>query len=354
MPKARVMHFVNQFFAGKGAGEEKAGVPLGFSNEPLGPGKRLQALFGDSAEIVVTAYCGDNYFNEHRDEVLEKIKQAAKDQNVNLVVAGPAFLAGRYGFACVEICHSLSASLGLYGVTGMHIENPGVDTYKQYKDIRLVLFQTAEAVRGMEEALSKMARCILKLATGSPLGPPSEEGYIPRGIRIEEFVSKTGAERAIDMLLNKLAGHPVTTEIPVESLEAVPHSPPVTNLSDACIALVFEGGLVPQGNPDGFRSALNDVWAKYPIDKLDSMKDGKWDVFHGGYYSTFMIENPNYGVPLDVCRELEREGVFGQLYPYFYATTGFAGRISVMEGIGKAMVSDMKAKGIDAALLVST
>ena len=59
MPKVRVMHYINQFFAGIGA-EEKADVPVDFREGPIGPGKRLQELLGDSAEIVVTVYCGDS------------------------------------------------------------------------------------------------------------------------------------------------------------------------------------------------------------------------------------------------------------------------------------------------------
>ena len=43
MGKVRVMHYVNQFFAGVG-GEDKADVPLDFREGSLGPGNRLQAL----------------------------------------------------------------------------------------------------------------------------------------------------------------------------------------------------------------------------------------------------------------------------------------------------------------------
>jgi len=84
------MHYINQFFAGIG-GEEKADVPVGSLEEVVGPGKRLQDLLGDSAEIVVTAYCGDDYFAQHTDRALESILEIARDQNVKLLVAGPAF-----------------------------------------------------------------------------------------------------------------------------------------------------------------------------------------------------------------------------------------------------------------------
>jgi len=347
------MHYLNQFFAGMG-GEEKADTPLGVYEEPAGPGKRLQALLGNSAEIVVTSYCGDNYFHEHYDEVLEKILQTAKDQDVQMVLAGPAFAAGRYGSACVEVCHHMSTAVSSYGVTGMYVENPGVDAYRQYKDRRVFVLPTSDAIAGMEDALSRMARFASKLASGSTVGSASEEGYIPRGFRPQEVVSKSGVERAIDMLVNKVAGHPFATEVPIAKLEEIPVAPRITNLKDACLALVSTSGVTMAGNPYGFTAYRNTQFKKYPIEKLNSMLDAKWDVIHGGYDTGEMYDNPNFGVPLDAARILEKEGVFARLYPYFYGTTGVQALISAMEAVGREIATDLKAEGVDGVLLVST
>ena len=353
MAQARVMHYLNQFFAGMGA-EDKTDVPVGFREEALGPGKRLQSLLGDSAKIVVTTYCGDNYFAENTDKALEAILKIAEDHNVEIVVAGPAFAAGRYGFACNEVCHHLSTSAGLYCVTGMFVENPGVDGYRHYKDRRVFLLPTSDALTGMEEALSGMAKFVSKLASGSDMGTAAEEGYLPRGIRLDVDVDKSGAQRAIDMLLDKLAGRPFENEIPYEVFEEVPIPPAISNIKNACIALASTTGLTTAGNPYGFKMARNTKFKKYDIGNMNSMKEASWDVRHAGYGATFMIENPNYGVPLDASRELEREGAFGKLYPYFYGTTGVEGAISDMEAIGRGMVADMKAEGVNGVLLVST
>ena len=351
--KIHVMHYINQFFAGIG-GEEKADVPVGSYKGPVGPGKRLQELLGDSAEIVVTAYCGDDYFPVHRDEVLASILQIAKDNEVKIVVAGPAFFSGRHGFACVEVCHAINSSLGLDCVTAMYPRNPGVEMYKQYKDRRVFAVPTTENVVGMEEALKKIARFVSKLVAGSAIGPASEEGYISRGIRVLETVSKNGVERAVDMLLSQHYGRPFTTEVPVESLKEIPILPPITNLAEVCLALVTETGLVPLGNPDGFKSHRNTVWKKYSIANLNSMQEGKWEVRHAGWNVSFNTKNPNYAAPLDVCREMEREGVFARLYPYLYSVCGNNGQVSVMQRIGGEMAVDMKAEGVDVALLVAT
>lgn len=349
----RTMCYVNQFFAGMG-GEEKADLPLDFREKALGPSRRFQELARESVEVVVTAYCGDNYFAEHQSEVLASILEVARKYDVKMFAAGPAFAAGRYGFACIESCHFLSTSMNIPCVSGMHVENPGVDLYKEYKDKRVFVFPTGENVAGMENALSNLARFVSKLVTEQNIGPASEEGYISRGFRLDAVAKKTGVERALDILLDKLAGRPFTTEIPTEALEAIPAAPPIADLENACLALVSTAGVVAPGNPDGFKTTRNTQWRKYSIEKMDSMKDAQWDVWHAGYNAMFMHENPNYGIPLDACREIEKEGGIGKLYSYFYVTPGNGGLISAMQAIGRDILRDMKPQGIDAALLVST
>ena len=122
MSRVRAMHYLNQFFAGMG-GEEKTDIPMRSIEGTVGPGKPLQELLGDSVEIITTAYCGDDYFVEHHDKVLKEILKVARDKDIQMVVAGPSFMAGRFGFACVEICHTVSASMDLNCVTAMNIEN---------------------------------------------------------------------------------------------------------------------------------------------------------------------------------------------------------------------------------------
>ena len=354
MPKIRVMHYMNQFFAGIG-GEDKAEVAVGTHEGPLGPGKRLQALLENgSAEIVVTVYCGDDYFAQHTAEALESILQAARKYNVDLLVAGPAFASGRYGFACAEACHTVSESLGINCITAMYPENPGLTIYKNYKDRKVYAFPATEAVTGMEEALKKIVHFIAKLVTDSSVGTPTVEGYIPRGFRNDEPVNKDGAERALDMLLDKIAGRSFVSEIPIEHLDIVPIAPAITNITKARIAIAATDGVLPKGNPDGFKAYRNTQWRKYSIENLDTMSKAEWDVLHGGYNNEFVRENPNFGVPLDMCRELENEGAFAELDPRYYMTTGVNAAIPVMQRIGREMGADMKAQGIDAAFLVSS
>ena len=64
---------------------------------PVGPGRPLQQLLGYKGEVVGTIICGDNHINESKDVALEAIRQALVDLKPDLVIAGPAFDAGRYG-----------------------------------------------------------------------------------------------------------------------------------------------------------------------------------------------------------------------------------------------------------------
>ena len=134
MSKLRVVHYINQFFAQIG-GEEMADYKPEYREGTVGPGLALKAAFGEEAEIVGTIVCGDSYFNENletaKSEVLAMVKAAKPD----LFVAGPAFNAGRYGVACGTITEAVKNELHIPAVTGMYVENPGADMFKNSVDV---------------------------------------------------------------------------------------------------------------------------------------------------------------------------------------------------------------------------
>ena len=67
MKKYRIVHYINQFFAGIG-GEEKAGIGPWFEDKPVGFGKQIEAASGGRLEVVRTVICGDNYAAENLEE----------------------------------------------------------------------------------------------------------------------------------------------------------------------------------------------------------------------------------------------------------------------------------------------
>ena len=109
----RVVHYINQFFANIG-GEEKADIkPELRVGEVIGPGMAFKAQFKDEAEIVATIICGDSYFGENTKEATATIMEMIKSQKPDLFIAGPAFNAGRYGFACGNITKAVKEELGI-------------------------------------------------------------------------------------------------------------------------------------------------------------------------------------------------------------------------------------------------
>ena len=97
----KVLHYLNQFFAGIG-GEEKAGQEFFFLPKPIGPGVLLCDLLKNYDIEYASVVCGDNYFHEHEEAVLASLTEAMTQFAPDLFVAGPAFHAGRYGLACAK------------------------------------------------------------------------------------------------------------------------------------------------------------------------------------------------------------------------------------------------------------
>ena len=128
----RVVHYLNQFFAGRG-GEEAASAPPEWHDGPKGPGQ-LVAQLAPGAEVVGTLSAGDNHVAEHLDtaipELVALLGERLAGREVDVLVAGPAFNAGRYGLACAALCEAVEATLGIPAVTALYPESPAVDTHR--------------------------------------------------------------------------------------------------------------------------------------------------------------------------------------------------------------------------------
>ena len=179
MAKYKVVHYINQFFAGIG-GEEKADHMPEVRQGAVGPGRGLQAALGSDYEIAATVICGDNYFGENLDAATDTVIEMVKKYGPDVFVAGPAFNAGRYGVACGTICKAVEERLMIPVITGMYEENPGVDMFR--KDLLIV--STPNSAAGMPKVLPVISALVKKLAQGQEILGPSEEGYLERGIRV--------------------------------------------------------------------------------------------------------------------------------------------------------------------------
>jgi glycine reductase len=206
----------------------------------------------------------------------------------------------------------------------------------------------------MSEALPRLAALAVTLGRGQEIGPAAEEGYFPRGVRRNLRVEQGAGERAVEMLLAKLGGRPFRTELPIEGFETVAPAPPVPDLSRALVALVTESGLVPFGNPDRLETWNASKWVRYPLAGLDDLERGRYQAFHGGCDTSGTNDDPDRAVPLDAARALEREGVIGRLFDHYYVTTGNMANIKTMSRLGAEIAQDLRANGVQAAILTAT
>jgi len=347
--QTRVLHYLNQFFGGVG-GEDKAHVRLQVKDGPIGPGRALQNALGSRGEVVATVICGDNYFAERVEEATEEVMQLLASYRPDVVIAGPAFNAGRYGIACGSVCRAVQNRLGIPAVTGMYKENPGVDLFR--KDVYIV--QTVDSARGMGDAVSRMVSIACRLAADQKIGRPSEEGYFTRGFIANETSDKTAAERVVSMLLSKLQGQPFESEVPLPKYDRVHPAPAIKALRSATIALVTDGGLVLKGNPDGIEAERATRFGSYSIEGVKAGNPEGYEVRHCGYTPVFVLQDPNRLVPVDVMRDLEQEGAIGKLHEKYYATNGTGSIVENFRDIGQAIAKQLQAEGVSGVILTST
>ena len=350
MAKLKVVHYINQFFAQIG-GEEKADYPVELRvGEVVGPGMALTQNFKDEAEIIATIVCGDSYFNENLEKAKAEILEMVKEQAPDIFIAGPAFNAGRYGVACGTIAAAVQEELGIPSLTGMYVENPGADMFKN----QVYMVSTKNSAAGMRDAVKKMAPLAVKLGKGEKIGSSAEEGYMPNGIRVNFFEKERGSQRAVKMLIKKLAGKPFETEFPMPDFDRVDPNPAVKDLAHAKIALVTSGGIVPKGNPDHIESSSASHYGEYDITGVTELTEDTYETAHGGYDPVYANEDADRVLPVDVLRDMEKEGIIGELHHLFYTTTGNGTAVASAKAFADEFSKKLVADGVDAVILTST
>ena len=349
MDPVRVVCYVNQFF-GQLGGEDKAGVGPQLAPGAIGSARAVQQALGDAGTVVATVICGDNYAAEESPRAVAEMLALVTAQHPDLVIAGPAFLAGRYGVACGALCAAVESTLKIPAVTGMHEENPGVDLYRRH----VYIVRTGGEAARMLEDTRQLVALGLKRARGEAVGAPAVDGYFPRGITRNVVASTNAAERATAMLLDKLAGRPFASEVPLPEFPAVPAPRLHKTLEGATIALVTDGGLVPRGNPDGIEALNATRYGAYTIEGRARLDAAQYDNPHRGYDTSYVKQDPHRLVPVDVARELEQAGAIGKLHDTVYSTVGVATTLAHSARMGREIAEKLRAAGVDAVILTST
>ena len=169
-----IVHYLNQFFAGLG-GEEAAGHEPVRLDGPQGPGRALAAA---GAAPDVTIACGDDHFGEHEAEALATLLAWLEELRPDVLICGPSFGSGRYGYACGVLARE-AGRRGIPVVAAMTPDSPGV----MAAEGAAYIVPTGSNVAAMRTVVPVMAGLAARLAAGEPVGGPDEEGYLPRGLR---------------------------------------------------------------------------------------------------------------------------------------------------------------------------
>jgi len=349
MAKIKVVHYVNQFYAGIG-GEEKADITPELREGTVPTGDALNKAWAGEAEITHTIVCGDSYFGENMDKASAEIMEMVKSVGADMFIAGPAFNAGRYGVACGTIATNVKNTLGIPVLTGMYVENPGADMYKT----QIYIVATKDSGAGMRDAIKKMAPLALKLAKNETIEASCVEGYIPNGVRVNLFEKECGAVRAVKMLIAKLNDKPFVTEFPMPDFDRVEPNPAILDMSKATVALCTSGGSVPKGNPDRIESSSASKYGEYDITGVMSMDGEHWETAHGGYDPVYINEDGNRCLPVDVLREMEASGRIGKLHNKFYTTVGNGTAVLSSKAFAEEYAKKMVDDGVDCVIMTST
>lgn len=342
----RVVHYINQFFAGQG-GEENAGIAPYTVEGPVGPGRLLEQASQGAIRIEGTVVCGDNYFVENAESV-DELMALIRPYEPQALLAGPAFAAGRYGEACSAVCQSVRDSLDIPVITGLAPESPSVEAYRRHVPI----LRTGNSAADMKTSLPEMGTLLLKLAEEETLAWEDRQKLYASGLKRNTLRKETAAKRAIQMLLAKYRGETWWSEVSMVSYESIQPAPPVDQ-KGMKIALITDGGLIAKGNPDQMPAGRSKRWCRLNATSWDRLSPQGVDVHHFGYDNRYVAQDPNRLVPLDVMRELERSGSV-ELHPFIYSTAGVATAIEDAVSFGKEMAAELKKDGVDAVILTST
>lgn len=348
MSKYRIVHYINQFYAGIG-GEEKADIPPEKRDGFTGPGLAFSNALKDEADIVGTIICGDSYFNEHIEETSQTVLDMIRHYQPDLLIVGPGFNAGRYGMACGMVAKLADEELHIPVVGGLYPENPGAEMYKKHA----YFIQTSAAASGMRQAVPAMAAAIKKIIAGVAL-EPAKDGYIPKGLRQNYFAAERGSKRAVDMLLKKIAGEDFTTEYPMPVFDRVEPQPAVKDIKKARIALVSSGGPVPKGNPDRIESSSASKYGKYSLKDMDDLNTENGETAHGGYDPVYANEDLDRVLPVDAIKELLQNGEIGSLHDYWYTTVGNGTSVANAKRYAAEIAKQLIDDHVDGVILTST
>ena len=156
------------------------------------------------------------------------------------------------------------------------------------------------------------------------------------------------------MLVKKIKGEPFTTEYKMPVFDRVEPRPGIKDMAHATIALVTSGGIVPKGNPDHIAASSARNYGGYDISNVTDLTSDSHQTAHGGYDQTYANQDPDRVLPVDVLREMEKQGKIGKLFHTFYTTVGNGTAVSNSKKWGEEIGRKFRDANVQAVILTST
>ena len=208
----KVLHYLNQFFAGIG-GEEKAGQEVIFLPQAVGIGVEIERSFKQRGVEYATLACGDNYFHEQEEQALQC--DARRHRPVSA-----RFLPGRPSLQRRPIRYRLRQGVQLgarqlaYSGDHRHARKQSGHPGNRPPSLRRANRRLHGVHGGGGKTLFSAGRTVNR---ARPSGAEAfrAEHCLPIPRRFTVRTAKPDYVRAVDLMLAKLNGETYESEIPL-------------------------------------------------------------------------------------------------------------------------------------------
>lgn len=151
----KVIIILDQIQAGLG-GKERADTPYGGKKIAMGIAENVEKLLiKNNSEIIGTFYCGTQYYQDHRTEVLNKFTKMAEKMQADVVIAGPTFDYPEFAQMSGEITEYFRMNSDIPIVSAMAQEK-NQDVIDRYKDDNLILKMPKKGGAGLADSLENL------------------------------------------------------------------------------------------------------------------------------------------------------------------------------------------------------
>lgn len=151
----RIVLIFDQGLAGAG-GKSNPNIGLTLAKGGIGSALMLEPHFRKiGADVLATLYCGNQYYDENEQEVVQKLTAMVMKIKPDAVVCGPCFNFLDFAKMAAEVTLSIKTRTDIPVVTMMAAENTA--TIDAYKDKISIIRMPKKGGVGLSESLDNLA-----------------------------------------------------------------------------------------------------------------------------------------------------------------------------------------------------